>query len=318
MITEHRLLQASNDVVDVSGWESDSEFPIGPQGAKPKKILICPTPTPHPFLISGHRYLFKQPEGSRIQQIWSEILAYELGRDLNLSIPPAFAAINSRDGSVGVLIEFFYGFQDEAHEVRFVDGRAIFSSQRQSFNERTGSLRQNYFLSRGIGVTNALEWWAKTIIFDALIGNTDRHSENWGFLIKFNEAGTHSRDMAPVFDNGTSLGQIVREEELPDYLLPGNGGRFAKFIRKGQHHFSWLPGGVERGHVALCEHFATLHFTARPFMHSVIQLDDNRIEEVLTWAKGFDFPVRVTDLRSDFLKRQLVTRRDLLREAIGG
>jgi hypothetical protein len=96
MKTEHRLLQVPNDIVDVADWEPDSEFPFGPQGAKPKRILICPMPKPHRFLIAGHRYLFKHPEGSKVQQIWSEIIAYETGRTLNLPIPAAFAAVNSQ------------------------------------------------------------------------------------------------------------------------------------------------------------------------------------------------------------------------------
>lgn len=32
-------------------------------------------------------------------------------------------------------------------------------------------------------------WWAETIAFDAIIGNTDRHSENWGFLIRDADLG---------------------------------------------------------------------------------------------------------------------------------
>ncbi len=318
MRTEHRYLQTPNDIVDVSAWEPDSEFPIGPQGAKPKKILICPTPTPHRFLIAGHRYLFKHPEGTKAQQIWAEILAYELGRTTNLPIPPAYAAINSRDGSVGVLVEFFYGFQDEAKKVRFVDGRALFGSERQSFDAKVGSLKQNFSLSKAVKIPDALEWWAKTITFDALIGNTDRHSENWGFLIKFDEAGPHSREMAPIFDNGTSLGHIIRDEELPQYISSYDAPKFLKFLRLGKHHFSWLSSGGNQGHIALCQHFLSIHFNARTFMLSVIQLDDNRIEEILNWAGAFDFPVLLNENRLAFIKMQLVARRDQLLAVLGG
>lgn len=318
MKTEHRLVQVSNDIVDVWNWEPDSEFPIGPQGAKPKRIIICPMPSPHRFLIAGHRYLYKHPEGLKAQQIWSEILAYELGRTTELSIPPAFAAVNSRDGTVGVLVEFFYGFQDEAREVRFVDGRALFGSQRQSFDAKSGSLRENLSLSKAVKIPNALEWWAKAVTFDALIGNTDRHSENWGFLIKFDETGTQSREMAPIFDNGTSLGHIVRDEELHLYTASATAPRFLRFLRRGKHHFSWLPGGGEQGHIALCAHFLSLNFTARDFMLSVIQLDDQRIDEILHWALRFDFPVSLNEHRALFLKMQIQARRDGLRAALGG
>lgn len=52
-------------------------------------------------------------------------------------------------------------------------------------------------------------------IADALIGNTDRHSNNWGYI--FNEE-TNIRRMSPIYDCGASLYPILSENEKNKYL----------------------------------------------------------------------------------------------------
>src|SRR4051794_8970759 len=101
MAVSPRIPQHANDVVFLDGWELDQENPYI-QGAKPKRVMICPNPPPKGFLIGGHRYLFKEPSGLYAQQIWSEVIAYELSRDLGLAVPPAFLALGPGNGSPGV------------------------------------------------------------------------------------------------------------------------------------------------------------------------------------------------------------------------
>jgi hypothetical protein len=55
-------------------------------------------------------------------------------------------------------------------------------------------------------------FWAKALTFDALIGNTDRHQDNWGIIItRQTEAPNKIKKMriSPVFDNGTSMGHEI-------------------------------------------------------------------------------------------------------------
>jgi len=75
---------------------------------------------------------------------------------------------------------------------------------------------------------------AEYMVFDALIGNTDRHHENWGFQVR---AGADPRTFvwsaAPSYDHASSLGreclderceQILREKRVPAYVRAGRGG----------------------------------------------------------------------------------------------
>ena len=98
--------QTPEQVVDISLWPLDEEFGIFPVGSKPKRAVFCPTPAPYPFLIAGHRYLFKVSKDWRILQHWSEVTAYALARSVNMSAAPCFIAVDSDAGEVGVLVEF--------------------------------------------------------------------------------------------------------------------------------------------------------------------------------------------------------------------
>lgn len=51
------------------------------------------------------------------------------------------------------------------------------------------------------------------LLLDALIGNTDRHHENWGLLVK-SRSGTRVAELAPTFDHASSLGRELRDEKV--------------------------------------------------------------------------------------------------------
>ena len=82
-----------------------------------------------------------------------------------------------------------------------------------------------------------LKDFARYLVLDALVCNTDRHHENWGFLAKFptNDEGKLSMQfrMSPSFDHASSLGRELLEEragailasgDVPTYARRGHGG----------------------------------------------------------------------------------------------
>lgn len=72
-------------------------------------------------------------------------------------------------------------------------------------------------------------WWCDTLLFDALIGNTDRHHDNWGLLW----STAHCVRMAPVFDNGTSLGHEIYPNKMPAFR---DVRYVSRYISRGRHH----------------------------------------------------------------------------------
>lgn len=73
------------------------------------------------------------------------------------------------------------------------------------------------------------------LVLDALIGNTDRHHQNWGLLRRMHEAGHIEQEIAPSFDHASSLGRNepentqvrrLREDTVLAYARKGRGGIF--------------------------------------------------------------------------------------------
>jgi len=59
----------------------------------------------------------------------------------------------------------------------------------------------------------AINFFWDMFVVDALIGNSDRHMENWGFLQKGNRIR-----LAPVYDCGSALSPLIEEDEM-EYIL---------------------------------------------------------------------------------------------------
>ena len=55
-----------------------------------------------------------------------------------------------------------------------------------------------------------LKFWDMFVI-DSLIGNTDRHNGNWGFLLNKN---TGKVEFSPIYDCGSCLNQMLEDEEM--------------------------------------------------------------------------------------------------------
>jgi len=64
-----------------------------------------------------------------------------------------------------------------------------------------------------ISIQTALETFVGYLLLDAWIGNTDRHHENWGFILISNSRLMPSLTMhlAPTFDHASSLGRELQD-----------------------------------------------------------------------------------------------------------
>jgi hypothetical protein len=315
MIAEPKHRQNPGELIDVSYWEADTEFEYSLQGAKPKRTLLCPSLAPRGFLLGDHRYVFKTPIGRSVRQVWSEVIAYEVAKEVGIRVPPAFLAYDSRRGAPGVLMEFFYGYRGMPN-ARFVHAIELLQSAEIPVDFRHGSLLDNLYLCRALRIVGWKEWWAQTVAFDALIGNTDRHSENWGVLISPDAEAPRRYSLAPAFDNGTSLGADIRDDDVHTYLSPD---RLEKFVRRGSHHVNWLSGSPTGGqHAELCGRFAEVYGAHKDALAGIFDLRDAVIEGIAEWCLRFEFPVRFTEQRAEFVTKLLKARRDAIIAAMGG
>ncbi len=71
------------------------------------------------------------------------------------------------------------------------------------------------------------------LVLDALIGNTDRHHQNWGLLRRAAETGHLEQEIAPSFDHASSLGRNEPTSSLERRLLENSVLAYARKGRGG-------------------------------------------------------------------------------------
>lgn len=153
------------------------------------------------------------------------------------------------------------------------------------------------------------QWWVNALAFDALIGNTDRHQDNWAILFRTvpSEAtGRSSARLSPLFDNGTSLGH----ERFMDRVHDWDEKRINKFVRKGTHKVKWsldeplLVGHFDLLKRALAE-WPETHFSLATM---VAQLTPDGLRAAIEDLLYLELPVPFSEPRYQFICKLLETR----------
>lgn len=299
---------------DVAQWEADAEFGVFPQGTRAKDAVFAPDQPPEPVIVPGKRYLFKRSKKSYPDQFWGEVVAYRVGCLLGLPVPPAFAAWNSSSRHCGALIEWFYQDGSEL----FVMAGDFLEKIQHGFDRKRGdrhNLLDNTKLLRAFTRSKILEpgwrqWWVDALLFDALIGNTDRHQDNWGFIF-YKMGETFRCRLAPLFDNGTSLGS----ERFVDRVRGWTDEDFERYIAKGTHHARWsLADEVPvRGHFSLLERALAKWPDTREPARARLNFTQAEISDLLSDLVRFDMLVPCCPERMAFWLRLLSRRHEFLK-----
>jgi hypothetical protein len=315
------FLQLTDQVIDIAEWRKDEEFGIYPEGKRDKTLSYCPSPAPYGFLKAGHRYLFKLSSPRAPEQFFVEIFAYLLSMEMEISVPPAFVAYNSKENQAGALIEWFlaqsYDPEGKKFEQIYTPGGEYFQEHVANFDRKKGlqhnletvseimenlSKKSHYFLG------NWKSWWAKTFVFDALIGNTDRHQDNWGII---EPVGS----LSPVFDNGTSMGYEVRKE---DFWRFDDFSYLEKYVAKGWHHMKWhLTDSVRlkhgEKHAEMLQKFIKSHPETQQVMVDCLKkVNYDVFKKILDYLVLFEIPIKLTPERAAFMLKLIHFRHQKL------
>jgi len=311
------IRQEGHQIVDAAGLMADDTFP---RGSRPKQWYVVAGSGKYPFLLGGHRYLFKESMQRRPAQFWSEIVASEIGELAGVGVPPTYAAVDSARGVPGAFIEYFLQFPGGDPTERFTHAVDHLQMLQRNFDTRKGTnhnLRTNLLLIRAFerraGLVGGLDFFARTLMFDALIGNTDRHQENWGFI--WSEYNQQQRvRAAPAFDNGTSLGYELTEARLPDLT----GDLLDRYIGRGTHHMRPQESSERANHADLCRLFAQQHPFAIPKMLNTLTFPEDHLRARLERLVRFEMPVKLSEARAEFMLRATLRRRELLGNVLMG
>lgn len=156
--------------------------------------------------------LFKFTKSEKTYEHTSEKLASELARLLGLKCAKIeLGTYKSRIGSMSYLI-------NKIDEI-LIEGIYLISRNYPSYNPNTmyDNLKEEYYslemILNSLSEYKFKDKFLKIVIFDFLIGNSDRHQNNWAVLSdKSNIA------ICPIYDNGSSLCCYIDEEAIDDFL----------------------------------------------------------------------------------------------------
>lgn len=331
--------------VDIRGWEQDGEFSPFPEGARDKYALIAPEAREDGRIIPGHRYLMKFSNPRYPIQFWSEMIAGLLGQLMSVSVPQCFYAEDPTTGLPGTLISWFYGFEiekdfleaetsavshtlghdpdipeaaPETHSL-YVPGGNYMVRRIEEYDLKTGkqhNLKHIGFLVtrfRQLFGVDYWEHWAKMLTFDAIIGNTDRHQDNWGVLWRADRNQRMIPRFSPAFDNGTSLLHEIMEEKLDMFNVPA---RLDAYINRGRHHMRFeIDDQRQAPHLDLVTALYQHRTALRPAMTRCLCWDEAIFSAEMMQFVEFPSPHPLTQNRAAAIKNVVTRRTELLRNA---
>lgn len=299
-------IQAINEAVDIASWDIDQEYPQYPEGARDKTLIYCPAIAPYRFLKENSGYLFKLSSQRYIEQYWVEIFAYRLGLGMKVPVPPTFASYNSQTNQSAALIEWYLTENQNS-----ISGGDYCQQYIPNFDRKKGeqhnfeTLEQIFSELSKNSLTIRDTWkdyWAKTLTFDALIGNTDRHQDNWCIIVERDVKNKTDPYMsfAPVFDNGTSMGHEILNERFSVFDDPAH---LEKYVQKGTHHMKWkLIDSSKAGHLELLKNIANMYPETRQVMIDCLKaVNYESFSAILHELVSFKVPNRLTEARANFM-----------------
>lgn len=324
--------QLPNQIVDTADWLAFEDYEVYPVGARDKSLRLCPDPPPYTFCLPGHKYLFKEAiksvrnpqEPRHPDQYWAEAIAFQIGRLMKVPVPPTFIAMNSLTGEPGTLIEWFIGY-DSTVEERFTSGGDHMQAMIDEYDRDKGrqhNLATIITLCRSLSgslsgnrilVDRWQEYWGLCLCFDALIGNTDRHQENWGLI--WNDE-TRAARLSPFFDNGTSLGHELFPTKIAHYM--NDKSSLLRYIMRGRHQMKWRQQDEHRmplieGVLLYCKKYPRVV----PLLKDRLNWDEGRLQEILSLFTAFDIQSPLTAERAEFVQELTVLRKRLLLDHLG-
>lgn len=320
------LMEDYNELIRVDDWALDETYDgIFSKGAREKTVYLSPASPRLPFLRGSHLYLFKKSSHRYPWQFWMEIMAYRIGDVMGMPVPPAYVAVSEEEvpgkGPVyGALIEWFY----DADQV-YIDGGLIMSAQIPGFDRHKGMQHnlQTIFETRYLKETTG--YWAQILTFDTIIGNVDRHQDNWGIILPKIKSGIIPKEqkiavgMSPAFDNGTALNYEILEQNFDKFADSAYVNRYLTKPKRARHHMRWsLNEPEDINFYDFMARFLDKYPEARCYVDKALAFNRVDIQDRLHPLTQIDVPeeYRLTPRRLGFTMDMLMRRKELLEKAI--
>lgn len=232
-------------VRDVSDWErvqpnsgSRDEYWLRDLRERRSRLALAKLPRRYRTHICG--------------EVWAEYLAASVGAELGLPVPDV--EIVHYQGKSAALI---WSFLSAGFDLR--EGSFLTNSSRRDQPLTLDEVIEHTAMH--VGDEEAQAWVMNMVCFDMLIGNSDRHQDNWGILIPNNP--DQPARLAPYYDNGSAFGSNLGVNKLRRNLENGwdvfdNGFRYeiglkdacrpylSELLAELRSRDNWFAGPVTR------------------------------------------------------------------------
>jgi hypothetical protein len=212
--------------------------------------------------VTGKRFLFKTYTHNP-REVWAECLASHLGEIFG--VPTQKVVIKKASPQMVRILKARYATRlpsdwkpvgTLARDIFLKDEEIIYGAKivntdsgALTLEEIETAIKKQYYAPEDL-----LKSFAQMIVFDALIGNMDRHHENWGIVenlryrqqILFGKkALVNLRHFTPLYDHGSSLLFEENSEDKIGKYLAEEDNFISKYIKGAKYSFLKDKNGEE-------------------------------------------------------------------------
>lgn len=277
------------DFYDISNWQ-EQKF-IGTGGTRDKAVFQNPD--------DGVLYFFKtslkKDDKDYKYEFWSEIIASEIGRRLGFNVLRYDIAYNgSKLGCISKSMTI--------ENASLIEGYRVLTAFDSSYTYENKKGYTFQFISDALKHhkwDKAIDDIIQILVFDSLIGNSDRHQENWGFIQELRIVSVQPKrtllkkervdvdiqmevrhTFSPIYDSGSCLGREIIDDKVRSYLTDDTMS--ASYVgNKGKSEIHWEGEKLSHWELlsnVMSEHPETVAIIMRMVQHN---FKSNEIEQIV-------------------------------------
>lgn len=273
---------------------SDNDFKFlnyisNTKGSRTKRLAID--------IISKEKAWFKyQGQGYNVSEACSEKMCYEIAKVLGYSCAKIELA-KDENNQIGILNYLFI----DVNKITHMDAVSYLNEQE---NERPYFYTVSNIKRTLDNIDGKLfNGFIRLMLFDALVGETDRHEENWGV-----EITKDGYEFSPLYDNGCNLLREFRNEEYAAKYYD-DIQRFDAYIYKSKTYIFKEDNKHRYKHFELIEYLnEKYHDILVKEISNLNKLTDDKIENIVNKIPD----ELLTDKHKKYIIYYLKKRRDIL------